>query len=224
MTEALIYLEGRSDVECMKRLFQGLIEHKQAQGVAIQFFEVDGGDRKQRLLEFAPQNAVNILRSKPHAHVAVVPDLYPKNKAFPHETVDELQKGILRNFERVLHQKGLADDQRYRAHFHVYCFKHDLEALILAAQASLAAYVGQPSLSITWQIPVEDQNHDQPPKRIVESLFQQYLKRSYREAVDAVEILSSVDYRDIAQACPQCFQPFVTFLEGLQPYDYSTSG
>ncbi len=31
-----------------------------------------------------------------------MPDLYPKNKAFPHETVDELKAGVQANFETAL--------------------------------------------------------------------------------------------------------------------------
>ncbi len=220
MTEVLVYVEGRSDVECMHSLFHSLIARKSEEGVTIQFYEVDGGDRKQRLLEFAPQNAVNILRNKPYAQVVVIPDLYPKNKAFPHETVEELRDGILQNFKRTLHRKDLGQDQRYLARFHIFCFKHDLEALVLAAQVSLKNYLGLAALPVSWHIPVEDQNHDRPPKRIVENLFQQHLNRAYRETIDAVEILAHADYRQIATACPQCFQPFVDFLENLSPSRY----
>jgi hypothetical protein len=44
--------------------------------------------------------------------------------------------------------------------------------------------VTQPQLPKTWTIPVEDQNHDIPPKRIIEEIFKKYGK-SYKESVDA---------------------------------------
>ena len=74
--------------------------------------------------------------------------------------------------------------------------------------------VTQPQLPKTWTIPVEDQNHDIPPKKIVEEIFKKYGK-SYKESVDAPIILANARYQDIAELCPQAFKPFVQFLENL---------
>lgn len=35
----------------------------------------------------------------------------------------------------------------------------------------------------------------------------------YVETEDAPEILAGADYRDLKRRCPQCFAPFVDYLE-----------
>lgn len=75
--------------------------------------------------------------------------------------------GIRENFTEALKVKGHGDD-RLKNRFKVFCFKHDLEALVLASGDALKALLGVKSLDVYWHEPVEDQNHDKPPKRIVE--------------------------------------------------------
>ena len=62
--------------------------------------------------------------------------------------------------------------------------------------------------------PVEEQNHNIPPKDIVEKIFRECGKK-YKGSVDARRILESARYQDIAELCPQAFKPFVQFLENL---------
>ncbi|MGK7872345.1 MAG: DUF4276 family protein [Xenococcaceae cyanobacterium] len=135
--------------------------------------------------------------------VVALPDLYPKNKGFNHETVEDLCTGIMSIFARKLQSKGF-EDERLRKGFKVFCFKHDLEALILADQSELQNRLGVDSLDVTWRIPVEDQNHDCPPSQVVKHLFQNFGKR-YKKTVDAPWILGKTSYREIAERCPQCF-------------------
>lgn len=213
--EIFVYVEGRSDVGAMTELLKGLIARKQNSGVSIQFFEAPSGDKKESVMRKVPLAAANILLNKPNSVVVAMPDLYPYNKYRPHTTFAELEAIILDEFNRVLHGKGMADDVRYRQRFKVFCFKHDLEALVLAAEDALAIRLKQDKLNVTWHVPVEDQNNDIPPKRIIEALFERYGQR-YTETVDTPLILGMSEYRKIADACPQCFKPFVEFLEGIQ--------
>ncbi|YAF96673.1 MAG: DUF4276 family protein [Nodularia sp. CChRGM 3473] len=214
-----IYVEGTSDKLAMEALLGTLIETKLQQGISINFFPIKGkdndkgGDAKKDLLTKTPIKAVNIICNQPASIVVVVPDLYPKNKGFAHETIQELENGILNNFNQVLNSKGI-NDSRLRGRFKVFCFKHDLEALILAAESELISVLGVNPLPITWTTPVEDQNHNAPPKRIVEQLFKQFGKK-YDGKTDAPIILGSARYQDIAELCPQAFKPFVQFLENL---------
>jgi len=209
-----VYVEGPSDKAAMEALLRPLIEQQRQAGIAIDFFETPDGDRKASVLTKVPQKAVNILANDPSAIVVALPDLYPGNKAFPHQTVAELIVGIRSNFEAALQARGLAEDARIQERFKVFCFKHDLEALLLAAQRELATRLGAKSLPVTWRVPVEDQDQNQPPKRIVEGLFADRGKR-YRDTVDAPIILGACQYQEIADRCPQCFRPFVEFLAGL---------
>jgi hypothetical protein len=85
---------------------------------------------------------------------------------------------------------------------------------VLAAEESLAMRLGVDRLRPTWRLPVEDQNHDNPPSRVVESLFREH-RKSYRKTADAPLILGMSQYQIISDRCPQCFKPFVEFLTGL---------
>jgi len=210
----VVYVEGSSDRAAMLALLGPLLERKRQEGIHIDFFESPEGDKKTSVLTKVPKRAAVIVRNDPSAIVVAMPDLYPKNKAFPHETFEELKAGILKNFDEALQARGRKGDARLKDRFKVFCFKYDLEALILAAKEALRDRLGVKSLSVTWRIPVEDQNHRRPPKRIVEELFTQHSK-SYRDTVDAPLILGASKYQDIAGQCPQCFKPFVQFLASL---------
>lgn len=215
----LIYVEGPSDKLAMEALLASLIYDKSQQGISIQFFSVKGsdnskrGDAKENLLTKTSIAAINIICNPPDSIVVVMPDLYPKNKGFKHETVQELENGILNNFNQALQSKGITDN-RLRERFKVFCFKHDLEALILAAESQLSSVLDVDFTTRTWTIPVEDQNHNVPPKRIVEELFIRCGKK-YKGTVDAPRILGNARYQDIAERCPQAFGLFVEFLENI---------
>ena len=202
--KVIVYVEGASDKLGMETLLRPLVEQKRQQGVDIQFYETPNGDRKTSVLTIVPIKAVNILRNVPDSVVVALPDLYPRNKGFPHETVDELVKGVTENLRSRLRA---ADDPRLADRFRVFCFKHDLEALLLASQEGLRLRLGASSLEPQWRIPVEDQDHDCPPKRIVEELFRKHGKR-YTAVLDAPLILGASNYQDLAARCPQCFVSF----------------
>ena len=212
--EVIIYVEGPSDQAAMEALLEPLIEEKSREGIVITFSRALRGDRKRYILLEVPRRAVDIIISKPHTIVVAMPDLYPRNKGFKHETFDELKTGILRNFSNALRHKGAADDSCVRERFRVFCFKYDLEALVLASQEALRKQLGIDRLKVTWRTPVEDQDHDNPPRQIVESLFKEH-GQTYKTREHAPLILGASDYRDIAEKCPQCFKPFVEFLTDL---------
>lgn len=210
----IVYVEGRSDIYAMRQLLKPLIERKQTEGIAISFNEKTEGNRKKNLLEIVPIHAVDILLNQPDSIVAILPDLYPKNISFPHETYEQMNDGIRKKFYERLKKKGIQDDSRIFERFHVFCFKHDLEALLLAAEDQLRNHLGTLKFDRSWMKPVEDQDQDCPPKRVVEQLFQD-CNRRYKASVDAPMILSGVRYQDIAEKCFQCFKPFVEFIESL---------
>lgn len=211
MKTIIVYVEGRSDVRAMEALLAPLIDQLLKAGTRVEFVEAPAGDRKLALLERVPVKAVNTLVNDTSIEIVVVPDLYPSDKSFSHRTLAELQDGILARFHRALVQRGLGDDDRLRTRFHVFCFKHDLEALLLAVPEILALRLNVEAIPITWRIPVEEQNHHQPPKFIVEALFRQYATH-YTETKDAPLILGLADYRALAEACPVGFGALVAYL------------
>ena len=208
--KVIAYVEGPSDRLSMAELLGDLLARLQARGVAVQFIPTGN---KQRLMIQTPAKAANILQNDSDAVVLAVPDLYPPNIGFPHASFDELAEALLAEFDRALRRKGI-EDARLRSRFRIFCFKHDLEALVLAASDQLASRLGASTLERTWTLPVEDQDHNKPPKRVVEHLFRKH-GQAYRDTVDAPLILGAVRYEDIAAACPQCFKPFVDYLESL---------
>ncbi len=207
----IVYVEGRSDKDAMERLLSPLIQLKKESGTTIEFFETPDGDRKKSLLLKVPEKAVRILQNNLDAIVVAMPDLYPPDKGFPHRTAQELCDEIMKQFAQAIQRDSA--DSRLIERFHAFCFKHDLEALILAAHEQLAVRLGVSPLIPNWIVPVEDQNHNHPPKHIVAGLFQSHSEK-YVETIDAPAILGKADYKTIAERCPQQFKPFVEFLQG----------
>lgn len=217
--EVIVYVEGPSDRLAMEALLGPLLQQKRKEGVVIKFFPAPPGHNKESVITKVPQTAVNIIRSDKYSIVVAMPDLYPRDQPLPHETFDELKVLILNKFDNALRDKSAEDDIRLKDHFKVFCFKYDLEALILASEKALKSRLGVDRLNITWSEHVEDQDHDHPPKRIIERLFKEH-GETYQGTEDAPLILGESDYQDIAEKCPQCFKPFVEFLTGLQPISY----
>jgi hypothetical protein len=216
--KVVVYVEGVSDKLAMQELLESLLQQKRDEGIAIDFISVPDSanmrDNKRALLLKLPKKAVNLLTTDRTSIVVIMPDLYPRDTAFPHATPAEMEQGIRGNFEKALQEKYGSLDRRIADRFHVFCFKHDLEALVLASVDGLKSRLGKQKLKLTWTIPVEDQNHGNPPKRVVEQLFKDS-GEMYKDTLDAPLILSGSNYNEVAKSCPQCFRPFVEFLEGL---------
>jgi hypothetical protein len=208
--KVIVYIEGPSDRLAMEELLADLLARLRTVGVAVKFIPTEG---KGNLVRKTPVKAVNILRNDPYAIVIALPDLYPPNVSFAHATFDEMACGFRQEFERIMKHKQI-DDVRLSERFCIFCFKHDLEALVLAAEDQLASRLGIPSVTCDWIKPVEDQDHHTPPKRVVERLFETHESR-YQDTIDDPLILGASHYPEIAAACPQCFKPFVDYLESL---------
>lgn len=212
-----VYVEGQSDKLALEALLAGLLAEKLQEGVSIRFIPAPPtGDRKVVLLTKMPIKALNILRNQPDSRVALLPDLFPSNKGFTHKTEQELRAGIMNVFSHAVTSKNLADIPNLDHRFKVFCFKHDMEVLLLAAKENLAAHLACSKFSPDWVEPVEEQNQDNPPSKVVARWFS-LCGRTYDKTMDARTILEDVDYRAIAGRCPQCFAPFVEFLESCGP-------
>ena len=206
MSEVFVYVEGPSDQLGMRELFREIMEAAKLDGHSVDFYPLDG---KEPLLNKGPIKALNILRNRPDSFVFLVPDLYPPNKPFPHENYRELENELRKRFHREACRKGC--DMHLSERFFVHCFKHDLEALVLASEQALLARLGKSRFSQSWAMPVENQNHGTPPKRIVEALFKDSGMK-YKDTVDVPWILGYSNHGDLVAKCPQNFKPFVDDL------------
>jgi len=65
--------------------------------------------------------------------------------------------------------------------------------------------------SKSWKQPVENQNHGNPPKRIVDALFRNEGMK-YKDTADVPWILKRTCYQYLVERCSQNFKPFVEDL------------
>lgn len=201
----IVYVEGPSDRDGLGALFDSLIKQAAQNGCRIQFVPMEG---KHPLVTKVPLRAVNILRNDRDAHVFTLPDLYPP-LGHPHSSGAELKQTLVRAFQDEC-KRLKVDFTRLAERFHVHCLKHDFEVLLLASEDKLKRYLGLQAFpsQIRWRQPVEGQDHQKPPKRVIEELFQ-HVKRRYIDTFDAPLILQGIDPFDLASKCPQCFKPFL---------------
>lgn len=210
MTRIIVYVEGESDKLGLEALLRDLKRQLGQQGVSLRFIPAGS---KSDLVQRQPRRAARILAEDPDAIVVLVPDLYPADQGGQHRTPEALSQLTEGFLQRAVREIG-ASEQSCRHRFKTFCFKHDFESLLLAAQEQLAGRL-RCALNRTWSARVEDQDFDHPPKSIVDELFLRHLGRHYTATADAPLILASADYRALAAACPQCFAPFVAFLESF---------
>ncbi len=160
-----------------------------------------------------PGTAVNILRNDSSYHVIVLPDLYPE---YGYPSFQQLKGFFISKFKESAKSKGISDINinSLLSRFHIYCLKYELEVLILAQPEHLKKYLKLKSIKTKWKSPVKEQNHKNPPSRIVEKVFQEANKK-YIKNIDAEMILSNQHYQQLADICVECFKPFVEFLESV---------
>ena len=206
MSEIFVYVEGPSDQLGMRELFANVMEIANKSGNTIDFYPLN---HKESLLNKGPTKAINILRNRPNSYVFLVPDLYPPNKPFPHVNYVELKNELNKRFNDELNRKKC--DKRLTDRFFIHCFKYDLESLILASENALLSRLNRSKFSQSWIRPVEDQDHNNPPKRIVETLFRD-AGLKYKGTADVPWIFRRSGYRELMRKCPQNFMPFVEDL------------
>lgn len=210
-----MYVEGPSDNYALVALLKPIIELGAQKKIGIQFIPTSG---KELLLNNVARKAADHLSENPNDWVFALPDLYPMKYydggSNQHHSVGDLRKVLLKAFNKFANKLKLS--KNVRLNFRVHCLKHDLEALLLAAVAPLRRRLETSDhLTGAWKLPVEDQNDSKPPKRIVESLFIKYRKRSYQDTIDAPWILERSSLDEVMHACPQCLEPFVQDLRSI---------
>jgi hypothetical protein len=208
----VVYVEGPSDKSAMESLLSEKIKGAAGKGIRICFYNHWQG--KTALLQKGPGLAAEILINNPDTHVVLLPDLYPKNAGGQHETPAELNNLLRGRLKEALIKRAVPSADLFLARFHVHCFKYDLEVLLLAVPEELRKYLGINELEATWREPVEDQDHENNPKKIVKELFRRH-GRKYRDTEDMSKILDPSLLEPIMQRCHQCFAPFVNFLDGF---------
>lgn len=209
----VVYVEGPSDRTALTALLRSLIDEAQGKGIGITFHPQHG---KSALLDDVPRKAADHLHQNPTDWVIALPDLYPMstyaNTRNAHTSFADLDRLLRQRFKARAAKLALPDEACLR--FRVHCLKHDLEALLLAAPDQLRERLRTTdALAGAWRRPVEDQNDNRPPKRVIEELFNKYRKKpGYQDTVDAPWILARATLSAVEEGCAQRFAPFVEDL------------
>ncbi|MBN1696553.1 MAG: DUF4276 family protein [Spirochaetales bacterium] len=206
MKEIFVYVEGPSDKLGLEAILYNHIQLASQKNNYIYFIALNG---KDALLNKGPIKAINILKNKKNSHVFIVPDLYPQNKPFPHASYEELKNEVEKRFLYEIKRKN--SDAGLIHRFHVHCFKYELEVLLLASPEILLKRLGKEKIRQTWKIPVENQNFNKPPKKVIEFLFSENKKR-YKDTADIPWVLERSQLKLLMERCPQNFTPFIEDL------------
>ena len=193
-----IYVEGRSDELALKALWESWRAKLRKKGHGIRVIPLDN---KSKFFRKIGHLAAEKLIANKEDIVVGLPDLYPNQPyvetIYEHPNLTELESVQKREVSNALQRIFGVDHSQVGQlieRFLPSALKHDLEMLLLAAQRELRGYLGTPDQLGKWRSPVEDQNQQRPPKRIVEELFRTKSKTryAYRDTKDASAILRNV--------------------------------
>ncbi|MFH1110393.1 MAG: DUF4276 family protein [Planctomycetota bacterium] len=194
--KAWVYVEGPSDklaLEALWKPWRNRLRQKRHGLVVVPM------ETKANLLKKLGPRAAEKLRDNDSDVVVGLPDLYPAfgGTGLQHSDVaslKELQQRLVREALVSTSQLSRTKADHCMTRFLPAVFKHDFEMLLLAAKDALRSALGTNDRLGNWRLPVEDQNFDQPPKRVIEDLFRtkSVSRRSYLETRDAPKILGSV--------------------------------
>lgn len=214
--KVLVYVEGPSDRAGLEALLAPIIQVGRDNHIGISFHPQGG---KSAILNDVPRKAASHLHEHPQDWVFALPDLHPMavydGTSSAHRSFDELTDVLRRRF--AAEAARLRITAAVHTHFRFHCMKYDLEVLLLADPNSLRERLRtNDRLDYAWRRPVEDQDDNQPPKRVVEGLFAKYRgKPGYVDTIDAPWILRRAPIDAVAAGCPQRFAPFVSELRTL---------
>jgi len=194
--KAWLFVEGTSDrlgLESLWAAWRGRLREKR-HGVAIVPL-----DNKANLLKRLGHRGAEKLVGHNSDIVVGMPDLYPVQPfvgtEFAHEDATSLKELQTRSVRNALTSTFGISHRRidaYMERFLPAVFKHDFEMLLLAAKDALRTTLRTTERLGQWRQPVEDQDIERPPKRVVEELFRTKLKKRYLDTRDAPRILRGV--------------------------------
>ena len=194
--KAWIFVEGLADKLGLEALWSEWQTRLREENWAIEIIPLAN---KANFLRKLGARAAEKLVGGDHDVVVGLPDLYPtfSDAGFRHSDVMSLkaiQRDAVRVSLREIFRISSAKAVSFMLRFFPSAFRHDFEMLLLAAVDDLRKHLGTTKALETWRVPVEDQDLERPPKRLVEELFltKSSRRRAYRDTKDAPAILRSV--------------------------------
>jgi len=184
--KAFVFVEGPSDKLGLEALWEPWRQRLRTKRAGIEVIPLV--NKAQFLRKFGERAAEKLVGSDRDVVVGL-PDLYPtdpftKNSKTRHLNANDLKSVQAEAVRVALKETHHVQDERADVLL-TRCFpsvlKHDFEMLLLAAKDALRQVIGTTDSLRGWRIPVEDQNDQRPPKRIVEDLFLAKRRRAYRD-------------------------------------------
>jgi hypothetical protein len=202
-----VYVEGESDCLALNALFASWLCRMRKASWAIKMVSLDNKSKYFR--KIGPRAAEKLV-ADPQDLVVGLPDYYPNREyagtPYEHTTLVDLLKLQRRLVSDALAEKG-KNPPVLLERFCASAMKHDMEMLLLAATEALRSHLGTQDRLQNWQQPVEEQNQNHPPKRVVEDLYRTRRKHAYRDTTDAPAVLGRVtDLREIVYAADSTIQ------------------
>lgn len=234
-----VYVEGQADRLALEALLQRYREKLREHGHGLRFVVLGSKDIFFRAAKFPAKAAANLVERQDN-HVVALPDLYPNqpyaSTANAHADLEQLSArlgSLVKEALRDVFGVRRRDVPEAMSRFYPSALKYDLEMLLLGAWERLAEQLGQPlNPAAHWRRPVEDQDQDRPPKRIVEELFLARTHRAYRDTTHAPAVLRRVEnLHEVLrldtgqQQCP-VFEGMLDWIArqtGVSPHDHTTS-
>ena len=188
-----IYVEGPSDRVGLDALWEEWRLRLRQAHWGIHVIPLD--DKNRFFRKIGKRAAYNLLADSRDLVVGL-PDYYPNQNyagtEYQHDTLKDLFDLQYRLVYDILAQKTV-DVNSSIQRFYPSALKHDLEMLLLAAREQLCKHLGTPDRLGSWVHPVENQNQNRPPKRVIEELYLTYKRRAYRDTKDAGAVLGNVN-------------------------------
>ncbi len=226
--KAWVFVEGPADELGLEALWEGWRRRLRERGHGIKVIQLNG---KSRFFKRFGRDAAEKLAANECDLVVGLPDLYPalpfEPTQFKHQNIADLrevQERLVLDGLRETQGMSVEESRRRIERLHASAFKHDFEMLLLAAREELRAVLETKDQLGNWRQPVEEQDFEWPPKRIVEDLFRTKTKRkrSYRDTTDAPLVLRRVKdlkrllHTDSGQCkCPEFFRTLTWMGERL---------
>jgi hypothetical protein len=187
-----VYVEGTADKNGLYALWEKWRAKLKLSGWGIEIIPLD--DKTRFFRKIGPRSAEKLLNNRSDLVVGL-PDLYPnqpyQGSEYQHTDLDALKMVQFKLVQNALKNKSV-DSSRLMDRFFPSAFKHDFEMLLLAAREELRLHLSTEDTLGNWRHPVEDQNQNHPPKRVVEELYRTKKRTGYRDTKDAQAVLGKV--------------------------------
>lgn len=198
----VLFVEGQTEQKTIGSFLKRWLDSRLSQPVGIKSVRFDGWPE---LIRKMPKKASMYLEGPDSKDIIAViglldlygPTFYPDSAATAQEKLAWGRKEL----------EGKVENKRFKMFFAV----HEFEAWLLSQPNVFTTNVAK-SLETKSERP-EDINFDNPPSKLLESLYKQQTKRNYKKIVDGNRLFAKLDPELTAKKCPELRNMLESMLE-----------